>query len=60
MKLFIIVIFISFFGLLLADQWQSYKKRFGKKFTNLKEEKDRLDFRTILLSIESKMFKFKF
>jgi hypothetical protein len=41
MKLFIVVVFISIVGLMLADQWQSYKKRFGKKFKNANEEKAR-------------------
>ncbi len=42
MKLFILAIFVSaMFGLLFADQWQLYKKRFGKKFKNFKDEQIR-------------------
>ena len=42
MKLFILAIFVSaMFGLMFADQWQLYKKRFGKKFKNFKDEQIR-------------------
>jgi len=38
MKFLNVAILISVIGLLFADQWQLYKKRFGKKYKNLIEE----------------------